>query len=413
MKCFRFSVALIVLASISLFHSPLWAGAMFDQGAEAMKKGDTGKAIQLFQQAIDSGDRTSEAANNLGAIYMKQNDLSAAEKSFLRALEADQTNFNAYNNLALTQLATKRYSEAVSNFLKSLEINPKQYIVYYNLGEILLQGGELDKSYGMFLKAVEHNEQYAPAYRELARLFTKKKNNIQAQKYYEKATKYDFDNGELHNEFGMALYEWQLIDAAMIEFRHALRVNPKDQLAHYGIGLCLLSKGHVSDAIAAFDNALAIRPDMLPAISEKAISMIIVGRNIPQAVALLKKASDADPGNARFVYNYARGLEATKDLAGAEAAYRKALAIDPTHANSVNNLGLLLYEKGKYEDARQFFEKGLSQNKSDARLNFNHGLTLNKLGQKEKAREAFKAVVLYDTQGDLRERAGKILERLK
>ncbi|WP_214175835.1 tetratricopeptide repeat protein [Geomobilimonas luticola] len=77
---------------------------------------------------------------------------------------------------------------------------------------------------------------------------------------YEQTLKVTDDNYVIHNNLGIAHADAWNLDAAIGEFRKALRINPNYAEAHYNLGIALAMKGELDMAIREFREALRIHP---------------------------------------------------------------------------------------------------------------------------------------------------------
>ena len=113
-------------------------------------------------------------------------------------------------------------------------------------------------------------------------------------------------------------------------WRHAVRVDPSNALAHNNLGAALLEAGRPDEAIDAFKNAV----DWLP---------------------LSLRES-----RANVFFKLGTLLQQQGDLSGAETRYRETLAMDRFHALAWNNLGTVLAIRGEFEEALQAFRNSLA-----------------------------------------------------
>ena len=63
------------------------------------------------------------------------------------------------------------------------------------------------------------------------------------------------------SNLGLALYEDGKNDAAVAAYREAIRLRPDYLLAHFNLGLALSAKGNLDAASAEFREAIRIKPD--------------------------------------------------------------------------------------------------------------------------------------------------------
>jgi Tfp pilus assembly protein PilF len=139
------------------------------------------------------------------------------------------------------------------------------------------------------------------------------------------------------------------IDAAQVEYRRALELDPNFVDAHANLGVLLLQdRGDVDGAISEFVTALGIDPGCAFCQSE-----------LNQAVDL--RNSKAEDNIARGNSYYRVG-----QLNHAVGSYRVAIYLDPTNADAHNSLAWTLYRLGKLAEARAEVEEALRLKPNDA-----------------------------------------------
>lgn len=155
------------------------ATAINELGVCALKKGDLGKAISLFQQSKDLREKltgknsiaVAESYENLGTVSSRQGDYKQAQKMFREALQIftkeletnDPRIPQARNNLGeaffqLTQLdeAKECFSQALSEFIAIYgEKHFQVAIVYNNLAGWAFVTGDLEASEQNFAKSLD------------------------------------------------------------------------------------------------------------------------------------------------------------------------------------------------------------------------------------------------------------------
>jgi len=116
---------------------------------------------------------------------------------------------------------------------------------------------------------------------------------------------------------GVDLAQGGDLEQAVVAYRRAIELEPKDAIAHYDLGLALERLGQFDAALVHFARAHELTPN-------DQHRRGLVGAHINHGVALAERG----------------------DGAAAIAAYRRALAIDDTSANAHRNLGLALDDAG-------------------------------------------------------------------
>ena len=79
------------------------------------------------------------------------------------------------------------------------------------------------------------------------------------------------DQGELHYRRGNLRLEDGLYREALTEFEGQLRLHPREPAGHLGKGLALMGMARNDEALAAIDDAIALKPDFAAAFANRGI----------------------------------------------------------------------------------------------------------------------------------------------
>jgi len=108
-----------------------------------------------------------------------------------------------------------------------------------------------------------------------------------------------------HNDLGLVLLNREQVDEALKHFQKALEINPNYVEAHSNLGLALFQKGQVQEAVAQYQKALEINPNSFVGHANLGNAFFKKGQ-LDEAVAEYEKASEIDPNY--FVVHYNLGL---------------------------------------------------------------------------------------------------------
>src|SRR3989441_425900 len=145
---------------------------------------------------------------------------------------------------------------------------------------------------------------------------------------------------ETHAAFGCELAEQRKLDAAVSEFREALRINPQYAQAHYYLGAALFELDNgVDEALVEHHEALRLQPDLAQAHHALGKALDDQGKR-DAAVDEYREAVRIDPNYGPAHYNLGLALKEQGKLVEAIAEYREALRVNPHHAEAYNNLGI-------------------------------------------------------------------------
>ena len=166
---------------------------------------------------------------NLGLFYLNQNNVDEAVKNFVKALSLDTRYYLAWNALGLAHSMKGRLEESVKAYQKCLEVNPRFTEAHNNLGTAYQEVKLLDKAEEEFKKALldlNYQNRELP-YFNLARLYV-----LQGR----------FDEG----------FE---------NVQKSLQIQPRLAMGHNLKGLIFEKRDSLSEAIAAYEQAVKIVPE--------------------------------------------------------------------------------------------------------------------------------------------------------
>ena len=139
-------------------------------------------------------------------------------------------------------------------------------------------------------------------------------------------------------------------DKAGIEFRNALQIEPKAAEALYFNGQALERLGNVRGAFGAYQAAIDIQSDLVPARVSLA-SIYVVGGLPQRAMAILKPGLAKHPDSAELLVVRAAARAALKDASGARADAERTLQLDPDNSRAIGLLAGIDRDAGKFPAA--------------------------------------------------------------
>ena len=142
-------------------------------------------------------------------------------------------------------------------------------------------------------------------------------------------------------------------------WRDVLQKNPGAWMAHNNLGNLLKDTGRLDEARAAYEAALAVRPDFAMAHSNLGIVHKRQNR-LDDAIRAYRRALECDPTYAGAYFNLALAFEQRGDLDQAAAAFRSYLTLRPNHAEAHLNLGRILMIRRELAPAAESFEAALA-----------------------------------------------------
>lgn len=141
----------------------------------------------------------------------------------------------------------------------------------------------------------------------------------------------------------------------------ALSMIPEDSEAIAQEGILLWREGNKEAALVQFREAVRLAP-WNATIHHKLGVLLSELNRMNEAYVELEEANRLDPTMANLQYDFGIVLHAIGKNMQAETAYRNALQQDPNHAEAYNNLGTILGQSGNHQAAYDMFAKALQLN---------------------------------------------------
>ncbi len=124
-------------------------------------------------------------------------------------------------------------------------------------------------------------------------------------------------------------------------------------------GNVLTAMGRPGEALAAYDQALAARPDFFEALFNRA-NLLLETRRTEEALAGFEKAVAARPDAAPVWNNRGTALRRLRRLDEALASYDRAVTLTPGNVNALTNRAMALYELRRLDDALAAVDQALA-----------------------------------------------------
>lgn len=153
---------------------------------------------------------------------------------------------------------------------------------------------------------------------------------------------------QVHNNQGNDLYGKGQLDAAIAEYREAIRLRPDNAEAHISLGAALEKKGDLKGAGNEYLEALRLDPKNAAAHVGMGNVLVLEDNDyLDGEIAEYQEALRLDPKNAKAHLGMGNSLQKfKKDEDGAIKEYREALFLEPENSEAHEYLGMALGAKG-------------------------------------------------------------------
>ncbi len=254
---------------------PNYAEALNNLGIVAEQQGRLEEAVAHYTAAITLQPRERkrvEAYHNLGSALQKLGRYDEAMAQIEHALRINPNYADARDNLATTLLRAGRADEAIAQYKEAIRLKPGYAEAHNNLGTVLAKAGRLEEAIAEFNETIRLKPDAALTHVNLADALRRLGRRDEAVTALKTAIRLQPDLAFAHYSLGNLLHDMGQIEGAVREYQEALRLEPAaTSFAIYNdLGVALAQMGRRGEAIAAFDRALAIKPDFTDARTNRA-----------------------------------------------------------------------------------------------------------------------------------------------
>ncbi|NOZ72681.1 MAG: tetratricopeptide repeat protein [Chloroflexi bacterium] len=148
------------------------------------------------------------------------------------------------------------------------------------------------------------------------------------------------------------------LDEAIEKFQAAAAISPSLD-AYFGLGNAYTRQNKLTEAMNAYQQALAINPNHAATLSNLGVVYYQLGK-LSEAKETFSKALDVSPDDAATHYLLGATYLQMGDTNAAEKSFKKALSIDPTLPEAHFGMGMLYRMQGDTAKAISEFETFLA-----------------------------------------------------
>ena len=167
----------------------------------------------------------------------------------------------------------------------------------------------------------------------------------------EQTKKEHFDNAEGFMAAGK-------VQEAIVEYRNALRDDPKYGEARFKLAEAYQSAGNANQAFREFVRAADLMPQNNEA-QVRAANYLIAAGSFEDAKTRIQPVLDRDPTNAQAQLVMGNALMGLKDLDGAVREIEEAIKLDPDRAYAYSSLAAARLQQGDRAQAKAALEKAV------------------------------------------------------
>lgn len=222
------------------------------------------EAAALVQESIRLYPDNPEAHNNLGVAYQRMGRLADAEKEHREAMRLLPTYAEPYNNLGIVAEQQGRLDEAVGYYTTALRLQPREgnrAEVHYSLGSALRKLGRIDEAVTQYREATRVKPGFAEAHNNLGTVLVSAGRLDEALTEFSETIRLKPNEALPHVNMADALRRLNRRDEAIASLRTAIALQPDLAFAHYSLGNLLNETGQLEAAVREYQEALRYEPE--------------------------------------------------------------------------------------------------------------------------------------------------------
>jgi Flp pilus assembly protein TadD len=304
------------------YYPALVAGATL-----ARQTGKRDQARELYERALTVRPWDLEVRYLLGKTLWDSGDADGAFRELSRVVEKRPRDVRARRVLVLIHASRGDNADLVSELEQVAALDPSDEATRMDLAAAYAAMGRVDKAIEAYQGIVNHNPRQA-----------------QAMKFL----------GDLHKRQGK-------VDRAVKYYGDAVKADPDDPRAYFLLGAIYVEAGNDKQAKRIYQQAQRFKRYLGDTYNNLG-AIAYRERDLEAAMWYHRRAVIKRPGSARFRYNYALSLSASKFTDDALAQVDAALKLEPNHVELHYLRGVILLRQGSAEKARLEFEKTLALN---------------------------------------------------
>ena len=342
-----------------------------------LREGNQALARQQIEAALNRAPENLNALSLNGRLKLLANDLAGAESVFKRVVELAPGYVPGYFQLGELYRLMKKDDAALLNFEKAIELSPFHYEALGLATDVYLQKRNFDRASQLCedqRKRIAGNPSHSAFIDYLeGRIFLAKKDDTQAQSYFEKAIEQNPNLLPPYQALAGIYVRTKRFQEAIAQYEVVLGRKPDFIPAFMALGTIYDELGEKEKAESSYRRALELDKEFVPAAHHLAWNLAERQINLDEALSLAQLAKNKQPDDPYIMDTLGWIYYLKESYLNAAAELEDSLAKLPNNPIVNYHLGKVNYKLERYEKARELMRKALEidpnfKGADDARL---------------------------------------------
>ena len=256
---------------------PSAAAAMVGLGKIFLARGDTKKAIQYLEAAIDRQPKANSIHYSLAMAYRQLGNLEKAQEHLqqrgsqkaefsdplMEQLREVRTGKHFFWHLGTVAWNQGRLSDAADAFRKMVATDPTEPIAHMDLGTVLLQLGDVTGALTEYQEALGLSSGNPRLHYNLGLVYTLQKAHPKALENYQVAIDLDPAFEEAHFNIANLLMRLEDYGRAEPHYARVVELEPSNAFARFMQAMALIRVGHYQSARSQLEKSHRALPEDL------------------------------------------------------------------------------------------------------------------------------------------------------
>ncbi len=224
-------------------------------------KGEGERAVELLEEAINSGYQHPSLYSNLGVFLERMGKLDRAEEVLNEAIEHWKDVGILYLNRGIVRFYLGNLKEAREDLEKFLELEVENPIARYYLALIERIEGNIPDALNHMLEGLTASPDFPEYYNNLGRLYEETDEYEQAESMFKKALKLNPEYIPARMNLANFYYRNGYYKIAMDEYKKLSLLGVENWEIYFKMGNIVLKRGDVKEALRYYTMSLDLDPD--------------------------------------------------------------------------------------------------------------------------------------------------------
>ncbi len=300
-------------------------------GMAAMVQGQSQRAVEHFERAVQHNEQSVDFRHHLGVALSTAGRKQQAVEVLHQAHNQQPKSAPICNDLAGALRDAGQLAEAEACFREAVRLDPQMVEAHNNLGNLLHEKRDWEAAIASLDTAARLRPTAVEVHFNLGNCYQSQGRWSEAEIAYQKAIDIKPDLTAAHAQLGDVLFRQQRYAEAKASYREAMRLEPLLVEAMVGMGMTLQSVEQFAEAEQYYRRALELRPDDLQALYNLG-GVLFAQREYAQAAVHLSAVTDRSPEQPELHFRLGQCLQFEGRFDEAIAEHSRAIAGDLENA---------------------------------------------------------------------------------